>query len=194
MLSRLTGVVQEILKDSFVLDVHGLGFAVFTNRKNLEELKTGDSYTVFTSLYVKEGGIEVYGFLDHSCLNLFEMLKTVQGVGPKTALAILNIDTPEYIMAAILEKRADVLEKAAGVGTKTAERIIVDLKSRMKISNSSSIVEKIDENTEVEEALASLGYPRQRVRQVLEKIPRDTKNIEDRIKAALKALSGSARL
>ena len=145
---------------------------------------------IFCYLYMREEiGPELYGFIKEEELNFFGLLNSISGIGPKSALNILAIDKLENIMAAIIENRPDLLTRASGIGQKTAERIILELKSKIKLKLSKTLTQKIDLDTEVEEALVGLGYSRRQVREILGKIPADIKKIEERLREALRFLS-----
>lgn len=178
--------------DSFVvLEVGGIGFKVFTNNRTLKEIsKIRKEIKLFCYVYGREERIELYGFQEEQTLKLFEMLNTVAGIGPKTALGILNTDTVSNIMAAIIERRAELLTRTSGIGRKTAERIILELHSKARLPKAKALTEKMDIDQEVEEALVGLGYGRSEVRRAIETISHEEeKTLEGRLRLALKSLS-----
>jgi Holliday junction DNA helicase RuvA len=118
---------------------------------------------------VREERIELFGFHGEEELKMFEMLNSVGGVGPKTALGVLDIDRVPNIMAAILEKRADVLTHASGIGKKTAERIILELHNKVKLPEGHE-TKGMNINREVEDVLVGLGYARHDIREALQSI------------------------
>lgn len=173
-----------------VVEIGGLGLKISTDARTLREIsKTGDKVKLFCYLYVREDQLELYGFKEEETLRLFEMLNTVAGIGPKTALGILDVDTVPNIMAAIIERRAELLTRTSGIGRKTAERIILELHGKIKLPKTKALTEKMDIDREVEEALTGLGYARTEVRKAVEAVPETEKTLEERLKFALKTLS-----
>jgi len=173
-----------------VVEIGGLGLKISTDARTLREIsKTGDKVRLFCYLYVREDQLELYGFKEEETLRLFEMLNTVAGIGPKTALGILDVDTVSNIMAAIIERRAELLTRTSGIGRKTAERIILELHGKIKLPKAKALTEKMDIDREVEEALTGLGYARVEVRKAVEAVPETEKTLEERLKFALKTLS-----
>ena len=189
MIHTLKGKLADRNDSSLVVEVGGVGFRVFTNERTAAEAKIENEVKLFCHLHVREDKLELYGFLDEGALKLFELLISVSGIGPKSALAILDIDATENIIAAIAGKRPDILTRASGVGLKTAERVILELQSRIKLPGGSKhLTEAMDANQEVEEALVGLGYSRLMVRQVISKVGPEFKTLEDRLRQALKTL------
>ena len=173
----------------FVAESGGIGFKVFTNRRTVSELpKSGAEVLVFCFLYLREDQAELYGFLEEESLKLFEMLNTVGGIGPKTALGILDVTTVPRIMAAIIEKKIDLLTRASGIGRKTAERIILELRGRLSLKESAETARLMETDVDLEEALVSLGYPRGRAKEAIREIDPKTKALEERLKEALKRI------
>lgn len=190
MIYELTGTLFGKRESFVVLDVGGVGYQVFLNTATIRRLpETGSNITLFTFHHVKEDGESLYGFLEENELRFFELLTSVSGVGPKSALSILESDTVENLMAAILEKRPELLTKASGIGRKTAERIILDLESKVHLSESRTRTDVMDVNAEVEEALVGLGYLRGHVKQALKEVGHEEKTLENRLKKALQILS-----
>ncbi len=190
MIYKLTGTIAE-KRDTFaVLDVRGVGYRVFLNNSTITKLPaTGELLTIYTHHYKREEGEELYGFLEENTLRFFELLLSVSGVGPKSALSVLESDTVENLMAAILERRPELLTKASGVGRKTAERIILDLESKVHMPESKKRTETMDLDTEVEEALVGLGYLRGHVKQAIREVGAEEKTLEGRLKKALHIIS-----
>lgn len=167
----------------------GLCFKIFTNGRTLDRLpREGGQARIFTFLYIREERLELYGFLEEQALRLFEILNTVAGVGPRTALGVLDTDEVPNIMAAIVERKTEFLTKASGIGRKTAERVILELQGRIKLPASKTLTEKMTLDAEVEEALVSLGYGRSDIRRALPSIDSEAKTLEARLKDVLKFL------
>ncbi len=169
----------------------GIGFKVFASERTIRRAgAVGGETKLFTHFHVREDAQELYGFLSEDELSFFELLISVSGVGPKSALSVIDVATLEELSAAIHEGRPDLLTKASGIGRKTAERIIIELRNKVASSGSGAVVEKMDTDVDLVEALSSLGYRREEAREALAKVPGDVTGIEARLKEALRLLSG----
>ncbi len=189
MLYTLTGTLRGTSEGAFVVEIGGLGIRILTNGRTLERLPgAGATVTLYTRLYIREDQWELYGFLEEQTLKLFELLIGVSSVGPKTALGVLESDSVENLIAAILERRPELLTRAPGIGRKTAERVILELQNKVRLAGATARTEAMDLNAEVEDALVGLGYRRADVRRVLEKLDSKEKTLEERLRAALRAL------
>jgi len=190
MIHYLTGKIISRGENFAVIENNGIGFKVFLTGDALNKLPAaGSEVKIFCYLYIREETVlELYGFLKEEELNFFGLLISISGVGPKTALNILSVDRLENLMAAIIENRPDLLTRASGIGQKTAERVILELKSKIKLKTAKTLTQKLDLDTEVEEALVGLGYSRRQVREILSKIPSEMTKIEERLKEALRLL------
>lgn len=187
----LKGTLSALDEHAAVVDCRGVGFRVFINARTRAKLPApGAEVTFHTNFYLREDRAELYGFLDPQSLTLFELLNSVAGVGPKSALAILDAETPENLMAAIFERRTDLLTKAPGIGKKTAERIVLELATKITAPAARERTASMDQDRDVEEVLVNLGYSRDRVRRMLAELP-PAKNgsPESRIREALRALA-----
>lgn len=190
MIYTVTGKIAELGENFFVLETLGFGLKMFADDRTLAKLPpAGTEVKLFTFLYVREEQFEMYGFLREEELRFFEMLNTIAGIGPKTALAILDSDSVENIMAAIIERRTELLTRTSGIGQKTAERIILELHNKIKLPKAKSLTKAMDLNAEVEEALVGLGYRRGEVRRALEKLGSGSQTFEERFRTTLKILS-----
>ena len=194
MIYTLRGKLTERTPSFFVVECGGVGYKVTAGERTIARLPKLDSdIFVFTSLFIREEKQELFGFLEEESLKLFELLNTVAGVGPRTALGVLDIDSVPNIIAAIIEKRADLLTRASGIGKKTAERVILELQSKLHLSGAKGITKQADQNREVEEILVNLGYARAQIRNMIDNLPKDAEGVELRLKAALKELGRAAR-
>lgn len=191
MIHFLTGKIIAKGENFIVLENNGIGFKIFLTSEAMNKLPNSDSMAkIFCYLYIREEtGLELYGFLKEEELNFFGLLNSIAGIGPKTALNILAVDRLENLMAAIIENRPDLLTRASGIGQKTAERVILELKSKIKLKTAKTLTQKLDLDTEVEEVLVGLGYSRRQVREILHSLPPDIKKLEERIREALRLLS-----
>ena len=131
MFYYLEGTVAEILPYLAVMDCGGVGYACKTTNNTLAALKKGQRGKVYTYLHVAEGIFDLYGFATQNELNSFKLLLSVSGVGPKAALAILSVGTPETLAMAIVTGDEKALTAAPGIGKKIAQRIILELKDKM---------------------------------------------------------------
>ncbi len=172
-----------------VVEVGGLGLKIFVSGRTLAALPvTGSEVKIFTYLYLREDGLELYGFLSEKELAFFELLISVSGVGPRSALSVLDVAKLDELSAAIKEARPDLLTRASGIGRKTAERIILDLRTKVQSARSGLVVEKMEDDTDIVEALVNLGYRREEARAALGKVDPKVHGMEERLKTALGAL------
>jgi holliday junction DNA helicase RuvA len=172
-----------------VVEAAGLGIKLFASKETLKALPAaGQETKLFAHLYVREDIFDLYGFGTAEELTFFEMLISVSGIGPKSALSILDIAPLAELSAAIKEGRPDLLTRASGIGRKTAERVIVELKSKVQSAHSSVVVEKMETDADLLEALVGLGYRRDEARAALSRIDPKIIGMEERLKAALKIL------
>jgi len=187
MISYLSGTIRSINPTFAVLDVNGVGYKVFATGQTLAGLKTGASTELFTHLAVRETALDLYGFPSQEELTFFELLITISGIGPKSALGILNVATVEVLRNAIFTENTSHLIKVSGIGKKNAEKIVLELRGKldgeMKEGSSST------DDSDALEALTSLGYTQKEAREALQQIPNDVVGASDRVKGALKILS-----
>ncbi len=192
MIAYLEGTIQSIGENSAVVLTNGIGYRVFVMPSFILQTKVGSSVSLHTHQYVREDALELYGFDRPEELLMFETLIGITGVGPKTALGILSLTTPEQLRTAVASGNVALLTKVSGVGRKTAERLIVELKDTFALEekaqgeHASTLYES---DLEVIEALERLGYGRVDARKAVESIPKDLVDTESRLKAALKNVS-----
>jgi len=182
MLSYINGTILEKGLNYIILENQGLGYKVFVTPETLEA-KNGDKAALYTYLKISDDGQSLFGLSDFSTLQFFELLITVSGVGPKVALAILSSSRVDAIRQAIANQDSAVFTRISGVGNKTAERIILELKSKMGVieSSGSSI------SSDAFDALIALGYNQREVREALKKIDSALPSSQQ-LKEALKML------
>ncbi|HEY9855655.1 MAG TPA: Holliday junction branch migration protein RuvA [Stenomitos sp.] len=200
MIIRLHGELVHAGLDYAILDVHGVGYQVFLSGRALSHLPpTGSSVTLYTHLVHREDAMLLYGFESLEERELFLMLTSVSGVGTKTGLGILSIMDPSQVVAAIAASDARGLAKAPGVGKKTAERLILELKEKLTAKRSAfrttspvpsgaHYAAVPNEFQEAELALLSLGFDPDEIAGVLARIPAGTA-VEEAIRQAIQALS-----
>lgn len=191
MIATLNGVVSEKLGDLIVLDVQGVGYGLQVTAEDYGRLATGDTAKVYVYEHIREQAYDLFGFVQLDTKKLFELLLGVKNVGPKVALAVLDIGTAPAVRGAIAAGDVKLLQSAKGVGKRAAEQIVVELRDKMGLSASDvaeGIVSRPGINTQDEavEALISLGYSPQDAASALKDIdPMLTS--EERIKLALKS-------
>lgn len=173
------------------MDVAGVGYKVFVNAETLRKItKKQDTITkLWTHLYVREDALELYGFLMQGELELFETLIGVSGVGPRTALGILNVAPIDTLKRAIASGELSYLTKVSGIGRKTAEKIMVEL--REKFGKAMVPGPELKEEQDALEALESLGYSAREAREALRQVPETIKGTPKRVKEALRILGGN---
>lgn len=191
MIGNLTGkAVYHDLK-YIILDVHGVGYKVFgTPDVLLKAHEAKDTeITLWTHLVVKDDALDLYGFISRSELSFFELLITVSGIGPKTALGILSVASIDMIQSAIHQNDTSLLTKVSGIGKKNAEKIVLELKDKVDdIGHENNTAARSTDNDTIE-ALKSLGYSPAEIREALKKIDRGVTDTGARVKAALKILN-----
>lgn len=186
MIYSVSGNVAAKTKDFVVLDAAGLGLKISTNENTVKKLPAaGSSAKLFCHLHVREDALELYGFLTEEEMRFFELLIGISGVGPKSAIAILNIAELDKLSAAIKENRPDLLTRASGIGRKIAERIVLELKTKVDAPLAGLTVEKMESDADVVEALVGLGYRREEAKAALAKVDDKVIGVEARLKAAL---------
>jgi Holliday junction DNA helicase RuvA len=189
MIYFLEGTLIKKARGMAVILCGGVGYKAFVSSRTLGALpKEGDPAKLFISTSVKEDAFDLFGFCDEPTLKLFEMFRSVSGVGPKTALALTDVDSVERLTAAILEKRADLILRTPGIGKKTAERVILELHSRLENPDASLIAGGMAAEAEVEEALVGLGYSRGEARRAAGDSAKEEGSFEIQLRRALKFL------
>jgi holliday junction DNA helicase RuvA len=189
MIASVRGAVQKIGKDHLVLNVGGVGLRLFTPRTVLEDVGgIGRSLNLYTHLIVRETELTLYGFNNEEDLALFELLLGVSGVGPKAALAILSTLSPELLQSAVSREEASVLQRAPGIGKKTAERIMFHLRDKLDLTAVASMSLVSDIDADVIEVLTSLGFSVVEAQTAIQQLPREVKEIDARVQLALQHL------
>lgn len=187
MIASLSGRVLEKLADSIVVDVGGVGFQVFVPSAVREQVQLGEAITLSTSLIVRQELLALYGFENRESRQYFSLLLTVEGVGPKLALAILSTLSPDAIRRAIFHEQAEVFTRVSGVGKKTAQKILLQLQDKIPAEAGMERVAQISEvDTEVLGALTSLGYSVVEAQAALQSIPGSApQDVAERLRLAL---------
>ena len=199
MFYYLDGIVAELLPYLAVIDCGGVGYACKTTNNTLSRLKKGQKGRVYTYLNVGEGIFDLYGFATQNELNSFKMLLGVSGVGPKAALAILSVGTPETLAMAIVTGDEKALTAAPGIGKKIAQRIILELKDKMAKETAAGLDFSggkgspaapvfSSKATEAAQALAVLGYSSQEAAAALKGIDVEGLPLEEIIRQSLRKM------
>jgi Holliday junction DNA helicase RuvA len=187
MIALLTGKVVGLKGSSVILDVHGVGYRVMVSTYALGKLAGQDEVTLHIHTHVREDQFSLFGFLEEDELNVFELLISVSGVGPKMALGILSIADTNTIRAAVVERDPTILTRISGVGKKTAEKIIVELQNKVTAAEVTGRA-SISADQDAIEGLMALGYSASQAREALKDIPSDITTPGERIRYALKSL------
>ncbi len=190
MIAHIKGSVAEKFANSVIIDVHGVGYEVTLTVPDFDSLLLNDEVKLYTYHHVREQSEELFGFTALAGKKLFELLITVQGIGPKAAMAILSLGSYEEVRNAIANQDAGYVSKASGVGKKSAERVIVDLKEKVGLPTyygrkSDPETNTLPANDEALEALMALGFQLADATKALEGIDQNLP-VEERIRLALK--------
>jgi Holliday junction DNA helicase RuvA len=188
MIAHVSGVVAEKFANSVIVDVHDIGYEVQVPTGDFDQALLGEPIKFYTYHHIREQSQELFGFSSLAAKKLFEMLITVQGVGPKAALAILSLGDSEIVRNAIANSDSGFITKASGVGKKTAERVVVDLSDKVglaiTVAHASGVV-STPAGDEALEALMALGYSLNDAMIALESVPIDLPTAQ-RVTQALK--------
>lgn len=199
MISHIQGTIASIEEDFLVVDVNGIGYLAFASSQTLSSLPpVGDSVFLYTNLQVREESLTLFAFLSKEERNFFEKLITVNGVGPKNAISLLSCLDVTSLKLAILSGDEKSIAKANGIGKKTAERLILELKDKIDSDEILSSLGEASSNTEnaqlneakneALQALMSLGYSMQEASKALRDLPGDITDTEALLKEALKKM------
>ena len=189
MIAHIEGKIVEQFGNSIIVDVHGVGYEITIPTPDFENITLNEERKFFTYHSIRENAEELYGFSSLTAKKLFELLISVQGVGPKAGIAILSLAEAEEVRNAIANADAAFISKASGVGKKSAERVIVDLRDKVGIPShygtTTPLATAEEKSDEALDALIALGFPLKEATLALENIDKSLP-VEDRIKLALK--------
>lgn len=189
MIAHITGTVIDTNERFVIVETNGIGYKVFVSADTLASLRIGAQTSLFTYLAVREDALDLYGFSSADQQFFFEMLLSVSGIGPKSALSILSITSIDTLKKAIATGDISYLTKVSGIGRKTAEKIVIELRDKLAAHKDDTGTNLSGEH-DVLEALKSIGYSQNEARDVLKDIDPTITDINARIKAALKILGG----
>lgn len=200
MFAYIKGLYESRMLDYIVLDVNGIGYKVFMSENSMKKIgELGTTIKVYTYVKVREDDISIYGFSSAEELRMFELLISVSGIGAKSAITILSNIEPSSFALAVVSDDVSVLKKLPGIGAKSAQRIILELKDKLKSINieieesdinESAVITNNNENIEdMISALQVLGYTRKDIEKIIPKLDDNNHDLEDLIKNALNLLS-----
>ena len=203
MLSYIIGEVAEISADTVVIENNGIGFNIKTSAMTIDSLPpVGDMVRIYTYLHVREDAMQIFGFLSKDELAVFKLLLNVNGIGPKGALGILSAISTDDLRFAVLSDDVNLIKSCPGVGAKTAQKLIIELKDKLRLEdafemavNNNNKKNTVQDNTvivmnEAVEALVSLGYSSKDAIAAVKKVENiQNKNSEQILKEALKGLA-----
>ena len=196
MFAYIKGKLEEKLSNYVVVETMGIGYKIFMSETAIAKIgEIGDNVKVHTHYHVREDDISLYGFLSNDELKMFELLLSVSGIGAKSAITMLSNISPSEFAMSIITNDISKLIKVPGIGPKSAQRIVLELKDKLKTEQAISKTEEVkavmstNENTnEAISALQILGYNRKEIEKVLEKFDYQSMSIEDIIRNGLKYL------
>lgn len=186
MIGHLEGKVLFRGERHIVLDVGGVGYKIFVAASSYKNLSLGEPAKLWTHLHVKEDALELYGFLYQAELEFFEYLISISGIGPKSALGVLSLAPVDSLKRAISSGDTSYLTKVSGIGRKTAEKIILELKDKFGFGKIGYAGGEFKEDADILDALLALGYSQRESREILQKVPSSIRGREKRLKEALK--------
>lgn len=186
MISFIFGEILHKDDRRIVLDKDGIGFEIFLSSANLEKVEVGEERQVYTYLAVGEKFLELYGFLTEKESNFFRSLKTISGVGPKTALNLANFGSAENLKNVLTQ--GEMPAEAKGLGAKKLQKIILELTGKIEEVNKKE--KKISNTDQAFEALMALGFSKKQSIDALGQLPVEMRDVEQRVKEALKILGG----
>ena len=196
MIRQVRGTVSAVGANFLIIEIGhpeaGIGLRVFTTEPTSARFRAGDTISLYTYLQVRETDLSLYGFEEPDELAIFELLLGVSGVGPKVALAALSTLAPDALRLAVANGEPAVVARVPGIGKRTAEKIVVELKDKLEPAGGelAGLATALDADAEVMEALTGLGYSVVEAQRALQQIPADVREVEDRLRMALVQFGG----
>ncbi|MHB8776726.1 MAG: Holliday junction branch migration protein RuvA [Anaerolineales bacterium] len=192
MIATLRGEISQIEDNALVVEVGGVGLRVFVPAPVRTKTKAGEMIFMFTHLVVREDALTLYGFESQADRDLFNILLGVDGVGPKVALSVLSTLTVDTIQRAIFADEADLLSSVPGVGKKTAQKMALHLKDKLKPTDAlARVAAMADYDSEVLAALTALGYSVVEAQAAIQSLPKNApREVEERLRMALGYFTG----
>ncbi len=189
MIAYLKGKIIAKGDRYLVVEHNGLGYKVYVTVTLRADLDISQEVEFFIFQYIREAASDLYGFKTQEELDFFEKLISVTGIGPKSALGVMTVAEVKEIKAAIVNNDPTILTKVSGIGRKTAERVVLELKEKVEFLIGKEDKVTVERNAEVIDAFVGLGYKVNEAREIVKKIPADLENTSDKIRWALKNLS-----
>lgn len=199
MISYIKGQIVDIFEDRVIVDNHNMGYNIMVPASLISSLPgVGIEVKIYTYLYIREDAMNLYGFLTRDDLQIFKLLLQVSGIGPKGALGILSTVSPDELRIAVLSDDIKTISRAPGIGSKTAQRLVIELKDKLKLEDvspsfrgspdtDSGSVEMVNEAIQ---ALVALGYPDSLAFKAVKLVENcEISDVEELLKSALKKIS-----
>ena len=187
MIYSIEGVLIAKKENFVAVDANGVGYKIFTPKIVVSQMPhLGATVKLFCHLNMRQDALELYGFYSEKELELFERLISVSGVGPKSALGIMGVAKADQLVAAINEGKIELLTRVSGVGKKTAERVVLELKGKLAQIDSAEFINKLESDVELEETLIALGYSKAQAKAAIARIPTGVTAFKDQLREALK--------
>jgi Holliday junction DNA helicase RuvA len=192
MIATINGEVNQIEENAIIIETGGVGLRVFVPKPLRERTKAGEAIFLFTHLVIREDDWKLFGFESQADRELFTTLLGVDGVGPRTALAVLSTLNLETVQRAVFSEEPELLSRVPGVGKKTAQKMVLYLHDRLKpVSGLERIASMSDTDSEVLAALTALGYSVVEAQTAIQSIPKDAPDeVEERLRLALQQFTG----
>ncbi len=193
MIYSVSGKVTLKKNTYVVVSSGGIGFKVFISLNTYKKLpEAGENVTLLTHFHVREDDMSLYGFLEEKELNFFEALLSVSGIGPKSALGVLSVAPVDRLSGAVSRGETELLQKSYGIGKKTAERIVMELKDKITFDGKKGeeVVRLMESDSDVYEALTSLGYSGKQAKAAIDKVDQKLKGVDERLRDALNKIKG----
>ena len=198
MFAYIKGILESRTLEYVVIDVSGIGYKIFMSENSMKKVgEIGSIVKVYTYLKVKEDDVSIYGFSSNEELRMFELLVSVSGIGAKLAISILSNIEPSVFAISVVSNDVATLKKLPGIGTKSAQRIILELQDKLKSmsiedAQSEELEKVVNKNDAIEElisALQVLGYNRKEIEKIIPKLKDENADLETLIKKSLILLS-----
>lgn len=182
MIGKLTGTIDTNITNPLIIDVHGVGYLVHVPEHFLAGIKIGKPHTLFIHSHIREDAFDLYGFSTQNEMSLFNLLLTVSGVGPKTALLVIDRGV-EAVETAVGKGDVEFFTTIPRLGTKNAQKIIIELKGKLDLTENSG------DTKQVADALSGMGFERHEIREAIKKLEAKDTTVEQKIRHALKLLA-----
>jgi Holliday junction DNA helicase RuvA len=192
MIASIEGRILARQRDALIVGIGGLGLRIFAPASLLVSARPGEPVFLYTHLHVREQELALYGFDNQQDLELYQLLLGVSGIGPKSALAVLSALPADALRLAISQEQPGVLSRVPGIGRKTAEKIVLELKDRIGLAEGlpPELAALNEADAEVIDALTGLGYSIVEAQRAVQALPRDVVDVEERLRLALASFGG----